>query len=213
MLSTTAKYKTKSPALYYLYNMGVRKKVPYNNSIYFFTFTCARWLPLFKICNAYNVVYNWFDILKAGGHYIIGYVIMPHHVHAIIAFKNSPQPINTIIGNGKRFMAYEVVQILRSKNKNLLLGEMQAMVNSIDSKRNKIHKVFEPSFDWKECRAEAFITQKLQYMHVNPCRCLPRLAAVPEEYLHSSAKFYITGKHGMYAVTSYMQLHDIDLTK
>ena len=87
------------------------------------------------------------------------------------------------------------------------------MVNDTDKKRNKIHEVFEPSFDWKECRTEAFIQQKLKYMHLNPCRCMPRLTALPEEYIHSSAKFYLTHEQGIYPVTSYMELQDIDLTK
>ena len=46
-------------------------------------------LPLFKASNAYNVVYKWFDHLKEMGHYIIRYVIMPNHTHALIAFSNT----------------------------------------------------------------------------------------------------------------------------
>ena len=110
--------------------MSVRKTIPYNNGVYFITFTCARWLPLFKICNAYNLVCNWFNILKAEGHYIIGYVIMPHHVHALIAFKETGKSINSIVGTGKRFMAYELVDMLKAQHKNLLLGEMAQMVNN-----------------------------------------------------------------------------------
>ena len=57
----------------------------------------------------YDVIYNWFDILKNTSHYIYGFVLMPNHVHAIISFTESAQSINTIIGNGKRFMAYEII--------------------------------------------------------------------------------------------------------
>jgi hypothetical protein len=137
---------------------------------------------------------------------------MPDHVHAIIAFKNTPQTINTIVGNAKRMMAYELVEILQKQNRNLLIGEMQQMVNDTDRKRNKHHEVFEPSFDWKECRTTEFLQQKLQYMHYNPCKCSPRLAAVPEEYTHSSARFYVTGEQGIYPVTGFMELPDINLS-
>ena len=34
-----------------------------------------------------------------------------------------------------------------------------------------------------------------------------------EQYIHSSAKFYITGEQGIYPVMSFMELRDIDLTK
>jgi hypothetical protein len=53
---------------------------------------------------AYDAVYAWFDALKRLSHYIIGYVIMPSHVHAVIAFSNSGKVINTIVSNGKRFI-------------------------------------------------------------------------------------------------------------
>jgi len=76
----------------------------------------------------------------------------------------------------------------------------------------KLHEVFEPSFDWKECRTEKFIEQKLNYIHWNPCKGVKKLADLPEQYIHSSGKFYITGEQGIYPVTSYMELRDIDLT-
>ena len=37
---------------------------------------------------------------------------MPNHVHALISFKATEQSINTIVGNGKRFIAYEIVKRL-----------------------------------------------------------------------------------------------------
>ena len=33
------------------------------------------------------------------------------------------------------------------------------------------------------------------------------------EYAHSSAKYYLTGEQGIYPVTGYGELLDIDLTK
>jgi REP element-mobilizing transposase RayT len=192
--------------------MPVRKAISQTDGVYFITITCARWLALFKMTDGYDIVYNWFNYLKQNRHYVIGYVIMPNHLHAVIAFSNSAQSINTIIGNGKRFMAYEIVKRLREKNSSII-AEMQQMVNATDKKRNKQHEVFEPSFDWKECRTDKFIEQKLDYMHWNPCKAEPRLAVLPEDYMHSSAKYYLTGVHGTFSVTSFMELRDIDLTK
>ena len=34
----------------------------------------------------------------------------------------------------------------------------------------------------------------------------------PEDYVHSSAQFYLNNKQGVFNVTSFMQLQDIDLT-
>jgi len=136
---------------------------------------------------------------------------MPNHVHAIIAFGNTGKPINTIIGNGKRFMAYYLIDLLEKQGNNYTLNQLSFMVNNTDKQNHKKHEVFEPSFDRKECRTIAFTQQKLKYIHHNPCKSDPRLAILPEEYIHSSAKYYHTNIQGIYPVTSYMDLQDIDL--
>jgi hypothetical protein len=136
---------------------------------------------------------------------------MPNHVHAIIAFGNTGKSINSIVGNGKRFMAYELVKLLKEKNKDDLLLQLEQMVNDTDKQGNKQHEVFEPSFDRKGCRTMEFTKQKLLYIHLNPCRYETILAQLPEDYLHSSAKYYYAGEQGIYPVTSYMELGDIDL--
>jgi REP element-mobilizing transposase RayT len=193
--------------------MPVRKTIPEKDGVYFITFTCAGWLPLFSITDGYKFVYKWFDVLKAAKHYVIGYVIMPDHLHGIIAFTNTGKTINSIIGNGKRFLAYDLIKALEENQKIVLLHELTNRVNDSDKNRNKLHEVFEPSFDWKECRTQQFIIQKLDYIHWNPCKSLPKLAASPELYKHSSARFYLMGDHAAYPVMSYMELSDIDLTK
>ena len=52
--------------------------------------------------------------------------------------------------------------------------------------------------------------QKADYIHLNHCRA--GLVKLPEEYVHSSAKYYYTGEQGIYPVMTYMELQDIDLT-
>ena len=193
--------------------MSVRRQISEKEGLYFITFTCARWLHLFEIADAYEVVYKWFDYLKGKGHYVVGYVIMPNHVHALIGFRSSGQSINTIIGNGKRFMAYEIVNRLQQQMNEEVLYHLSSFVNKTDRKRGKMHEVFEPSFDWKECISSRFMEQKLEYIHANPCRGQWNLASDPAGYTHSSARFYLTGERGLYAVMSYAELEDVDLTK
>ena len=193
--------------------MSVRRQILESNGIYFISFTCARWMELFSISQSYNVVYKWFDYLKSQGHFILGYVIMPNHVHAIICFANRGLSINKVVGNGKRFMAYEIVNKQQAQKNEEVLYHLSSFVNHTDKKRNKLHEVFEPSFDWKECYSIALIEQKLDYIHANPCRGRWFLADSPIDYEHSSAKFYATGQQGVYEVMSYSELGDVDSTK
>jgi REP element-mobilizing transposase RayT len=193
--------------------MSVKRAIVERDGIYFITFTCSNWLPLFEITNAYDAVYKWFDHLKKGGHYITGYVIMPNHLHVLIGFKALSQSINTVVSNGKRFIAYDLVKRLSAQTNTVILRRLADVVSNSDCKRGKLHQVFEPSFDAKECIRDAFIDQKLSYMHDNPCKGAWNLAHGPSDYLHSSALFYLTGRHGCYDVINYRDLGDIDLTR
>jgi REP element-mobilizing transposase RayT len=193
--------------------MSVRRAIAGKDGVYFITITNCRWHSLFEHAAGYDAVYEWFNHLKSKGHYIIGYVIMPNHLHCLIAFRNTGvQTINTIIGNGKRFMTYELVNRLQSLGASALLQQLSKYVNLTDKRRGKLHEVFEPSFDAKPCYSTAFILQKLNYMHENPCRGKWNLAESPIDYVHSSARFCLTGVQGHYALTRYLELQDIDLT-
>ncbi|MBL7860685.1 MAG: hypothetical protein JNJ65_05935 [Cyclobacteriaceae bacterium] len=193
--------------------MSTKRKIAESEGIYFVTITCHEWLPLFELTKGYDLVYKWFDYLKQEGHYITGYVIMPNHLHALIAFAHSDKSINSIVGDGKRFMAYEIVKRLKAYPQVNVLNKLTEAVSNRESRRGKLHEVFQPSFDWKECRSTKFINQKLGYMHDNPCRGKWNLVANPVEYEHSSAHFYLTGEQGVFEVFLCGQLEDVDLSK
>jgi len=187
--------------------------IPYYDGVFFITFTCWRWMSLFEAANGYYAIYKWFDVLKSQGHYITGYVIMPNHFHGLLAFRNTQRlPINTIIGNGKRFIAYEIIRQLTELNETDILHKLEKSVKKKDLRRGKRHEVFQPSFEWKECETDKFIEQKLNYIHNNPCTVKWKLAENPWDYVHSSAQFYYTGKQGIYEVLAYQKLQDVDLT-
>ena len=181
--------------------MPILQTIPFDDGTFFITFTCCDWLPLIDKANGYDIVYNWFDLLKSKGHKINGFVIMPNHVHALISFTSTVQSINTIIGNGKRFMAYEIIKRLQAKGENDLLLKLQNKVEAKRKANKKLHDVWKLSFDWKYCNSIKFIKQKLNYMHDNPCSGKWNLCSSPIEYKHSSAKYYLAGEDGYYLVT------------
>ena len=191
--------------------MSVRREIQEKEGMFFITITCYNWLPLFERVNGYDAVYHWFDYLKEQGHFINGYVIMPNHLHALISFTHTEKSINKIIGNGKRFMAYDLVKRLKQSGEEEILQKLQAGVNPTDRSRGKQHEIFEPSFDCKNCANNRIIEQKLDYIHNNPCQGKWNLVEDPTGYLHSSAMFYESGNQGIYDVTNYMEMDDIDL--
>ena len=170
-------------------------------------------MNLIDEADGYDVVYRWYDYLKQEGNFIHAYVIMPNRMHSIISFAKNGQNINTTVGNGKRFMAYEIVERLKVANKPQLLDTLSLAVPVNRKQRNQKHSIWEPTFDWKYCYGMEFILQKLEYIHSNPCRGKWDLCRDPTEYIHSSAKFYMTGDAGIYPVTHVGELSEIKLIR
>jgi REP element-mobilizing transposase RayT len=189
-------------AFSYFVSMSVHTLIE-KSSIYFITFTCYKWLPLIEITKAYDEVYYFFSILNKSGHQILGYTIMPNHVHFLLYFQKQKQSLNTIIGNGKRFIGYEIINRLQAQKQHSVLTILREGVEHAERKRNKRHQVWQGTFDAKECRTEAFILQKLNYIHANPCHDRWRLAKKPGYYEHSSAAFYQFGRRGKVEAKDY----------
>jgi len=191
--------------LFYLSIMSIHTPV-HKKGIYFITFTCHEWLPLIDRSDSYDAVYNFFKILQNKGHMITGYVIMPNHVHILLYYSGADQSLNTIIGNGKRFMAYEILQRLHDKQEHTLLRILKDSVLKKDAEKGQKHNVWKDSFDVKECRTEKFLLQKLLYMHNNPVSGKWNLAPSALEYVHSSAPFYFNGRQQLFEVIDYREL-------
>ncbi len=187
--------------------MAIKLKHSDTYSTYFITFTCTQWLPLFEITNSYDLVYNWFAVLKekykAG---IVAYVIMPNHLHAILHFHNENFDLNNIISNGKRFMAYEMINRLQVSGNNEVLDKLSSLLSEREKKKGQLHKVFKDSFDAKAIITQHFLLQKINYIHNNPVSGKWQLAKDFVEYEHSSASFY-----EIQLVRRFKPLHYLDL--
>ena len=171
--------------------MPTRIKQTETDISYFTTFTCYKWIPLFELTNLYDNIYKWFDIIIESGNSLLGYVTMPNHLHLIILFRQTDITINDLIAEGKKFRAWEIVKRLKDKNCIFELDILSNAVSPSEKNKGSKHKVFEDSFDCKHCYTSPFIQQKLNYIHNNPVKA--GFVSNPEDYIHSSAKFYMAG--------------------
>ena len=174
------------------------------NQTYFCTFTCLDWLNLFSITDLYDELYKWFNLLIQDNQQVVAFVIMPNHLHVLLHITKKDKTINTILANGKRFLAYEIVKHLEREGRFDILKILSNAVRAEERKRKKKHRVFEVSSDIKVCLSEKFLLQKLNYIHSNPLRGKWLLADLPENYPHSSACFYELNKqHPKVKITHY----------
>ncbi len=103
------------------------------NESYFITFTCYEWINLFHITNLYNYFEKWFRYLHQQNALLLAYVIMLNHFHGIVHLKSDcDASLNKLVGNGKRFLSYEIVDrlgkmdaipLLKKLNKGVDLNE------------------------------------------------------------------------------------------
>jgi hypothetical protein len=132
---------------------------------------------------------------------------MPNHVHLLLAYKGGKQSLNTIVSNGKRFMAYELVKRLQELERANILSILKAQRTKDEIADGKQHKVFETSFDALLCTTHKFLLQKLNYIHNNPCVKKWNITTDPTEYEHSSASFYEKGCIGNFPkITNFSDL-------
>jgi REP element-mobilizing transposase RayT len=122
----------------YLYYNSFSYLYYMQNGIEFFTATCLKWQPLLQPDEHKEIIMNSLKFLIEDKRiWLYGYVIMPNHIHVVLAFKNSDKTINTIIGNGKRFMAYEIVNRLKEGGQTEILQQMERAVEKKDREREK----------------------------------------------------------------------------
>ena len=177
-------------------------------ALYYITFTCYQWLPLIELCNAYDLVYKWFVFLKEK--FCIkttAYTIMPNHVHCILFFPDEDYDLNKIVGNGKRFMAYDIIKRLEEKGHSKILLQLKEGLTERDVDKGQKHKVFEDSFDAKPIYHRKFLLQKINYIHLNCVRGKWKLVEHWEDYEHSSARFYVKNK-----INGFIPLHYEELS-
>jgi hypothetical protein len=174
--------------------------------VYFCTVTCYQWLSLILKANAYHSVYRWFAHLKNDGACVTGYVIMPNHFHVLVYLSHSGTSLNILIGECKRFMAYDIVTGLKNHGEISQLKILTSGVTKSAKYIGKIHQVFRPSFDARFCHSEWMLEQKLDYMHHNPVKGKWNLASDFTKYPHSSAAFYELGTKGIDEIVHYKDL-------
>jgi len=174
--------------------MAGRQNFSDEHKLYYVTFTCYDWLPLIKLTDGYDIVYEWFRRIKAKYNIqVASYVIMPNHIHCILNFPEKGFSLNTIIKQGKIFMARKILDRLKASGQWDVLTQLSAGVATNRQERGQKYCVFNRSFDAKAILSRKFLEQKVNYIHLNPVRGNYNLVEDWRDYPHSSAGFYEFG--------------------
>jgi putative transposase len=128
--------------------------------LHFITFSCYRRLPLLKTARARDIFVQELGKLRdATGFHLIGYVVMPEHVHLLISEPPQGTP-STVLQKLK----LRVARRLRKRTRSVSLAQMPLPFEAAREPRAFWQARF---YDFNVYTRRKKI-EKLHYMHANP---------------------------------------------
>ncbi|GAA4738126.1 transposase [Flavisolibacter ginsenosidimutans] len=156
----------------------------YNYHIEFLTATILNWKHLLKDDAYKQVIVDSLQWLTEQARCTIhGFVIMPNHIHLLWRISNLHDRFN-VQGALLSYTAHRFKTVAKEDGK---------LFKHFVADKDRLFQFWERDSLVKECWNETFLLQKLNYIHHNPCQPHWKLAATPEDYKWSSARFYHTG--------------------
>ncbi len=132
------------------------------------------------------------DSLNTGrilGHYeLFVFVIMPNHVHAIIRCLEDYSP-GDVTREFKKATAKLIVRQYEAEGNQSVLAFFASCV-AREGKQD--HAVWRGEYQAKNVFSPGFLRQKMEYIHNNPIQPHWALVERPEQYVWSSARYYLT---------------------
>ena len=161
--------------------------------VHFVTFSCYRRRPLLGTRRARDCFVGILDQVRSRfGFRLIGYVVMPEHVHLLISEPKTANPSKAL-------------QVLKQKVSRTLSPQTaksspaRIPVDAVDSETHEVHFWQRRFYDFNIWSA-AKVREKLEYMHANPVK--RGLVEHPKEWPWSSWSHYEKGEEGLIVIDS-----------
>ena len=150
--------------------------------LHFITFSCYRRLPLLGTVRARNTFVQILGEVKTKhGFKLVGYVVMPEHVHLLIS-----EPLRGIPSVVLRVLKQRVSRRLRRTSRRRTPAEQRSL--PFDGSDSRLPQFWQRRFYDFNVWSRKKRIEKLNYMHMNPVK--RRLVENPKDWLWSSCAFY-----------------------
>jgi putative transposase len=156
--------------------------------LHFLTFSCYRRLPLLGSVRARNLFAKALGKAREDyGFQLIGYVVMPNHVHLLLSEPRRGTP-STVL----QMLKQRVSRKMRKKRRSVAKEQLRMAFSRRDS---ELPKFWQPRFYDFNVYSHKKLKEKLEYMHMNPVQ--RGLVQHPKEWPWSSYLFYGRGEPGL----------------
>jgi putative transposase len=158
--------------------------------LHFITFTCYRRLPLLRSIRARNAFVQILgETRDRYGFSLVGYVVMPEHIHLLISEPTKGTP-STVV----QVLKQRVSRRLRRKKRKPAVQLSLAFEDGDESLPRFWQRRFYDFNVWSLKKR----VEKLHYMHMNPLK--RKLVDHPRDWPWSSFSFYSNLKQGLIRV-------------
>jgi putative transposase len=158
--------------------------------LYFVTTTTEKHVHIFKRESTIRIMLDSLHFLRTSKRMeLFVFVIMPNHIHLIGRFRKE-HPLSDVMRDFKRHTARQIIRQLLAEEK----AEKLVLLQSLNQDNRQEYKVWEDGYDARDIFSQDFLSQKMEYIHFNPCRSKWNLAGTPEEYPWPSARYYVLDK-------------------
>jgi putative transposase len=168
--------------------MGLKNKIA-PGSLYFLTMTVVDWVDLFTRPTYKHIIVESLKYCQEKkGLQVYAWVLMTNHLH-IIAAADEGRNLSDILRDFKKFTSRQLVEAIEQENesrKEWMLYRFH-LAGKYDPKITH-YKLWQDGNEAKEIHNNAFLDQKLEYIHQNPVRA--EWVDEPEQYRYSSAANY-----------------------
>jgi putative transposase len=159
--------------------------------LHFLTFSCYRRLPLLGTIRARNVFVEALGKMRERyGLLLVGYVVMPEHVHLLISEPSKGTPSMVL-----KVLKQRVSRDLRKKNRRARAGQLRL---SFMRGGERLPRFWQAGFYDFNVYSRKKKREKLEYMHANPVT--RGLVQHPKDWPWSSFSFYGNGETGLVAI-------------
>jgi putative transposase len=150
--------------------------------LHFITFSCYRRLPLLGTVRARNTFVQILgEIRTKHGFKLVGYVVMPEHVHLLIS-----EPLRGTPSVVLRVLKQRVSRRLRRTSRRKTPMEQRSL--PFHGSDSRLPQFWQRRFYDFNVWSRKKRIEKLNYMHMNPVK--RKLVENPKDWLWSSCAFY-----------------------
>lgn len=164
------------------------ERIQLPDAIYYITTVVYQRLPIFKQASYAIAIIDSLNFYRfKQGYRILGFVIMPDHLHMLI-WLGATSTISEIMRDLKKYTAVRIIRQAEVENNQEWLAYFEQAERQTKRSQNK---VWQDSFWDKIIISEEILRQKLNYIHYNPVRA--GLVESVSDYPYSSYRNYMDG--------------------